>query len=148
VRVSGRVRRACEETVWAAGRSTLPGRNAYHQLATKEGQRERGDLGLYEFDFHEGFVAVVEEVACLAGVNAHDTEQELAAETQRKGHFVLFDDGLRGAHDACLQQLRLGQLALVRCQPHLGQRALPQLAQFAKSRAWGVCTFLERIASE
>jgi hypothetical protein len=56
-----------------------------------------------EFDFHECFIAVVEQVACLPRVNADDSKQKLPAEAQGNGRVVLFYDCLSGADDACLQ---------------------------------------------
>ena len=78
VRVSGIVRRAWEVAVWAVGKSTLPGRNAYrppkfnymhHQYdsVTGEGKSQKGlgRGGGYKFDFHEGFIAVIKKIASL-----------------------------------------------------------------------------------
>jgi len=110
VRVSGRVRRAWEVAVWAAGKSTLPGRNAYrtpkfnclhHQYdKAHDTQREKisrsgaqGD-GKYKFDFHESFIAVIKKIPGLPRINPDNTKKKLSAETQSEGGLVLFDDCL------------------------------------------------------
>jgi hypothetical protein len=50
--------------------------------------------GRYQFDLHEGFVAVVEEVAGFSRVDTYDSKEKLAAESQGKRSFILFYDGL------------------------------------------------------
>lgn len=86
-------------------------------------QRGRETRVTYHLDLHECFIAVVEEITGLAAVDSDDAEQELATETEGERRIVGGDDGIDTVLQIVLQDLYLGDLALlVGGQPRLGQR--------------------------
>lgn len=81
-------------------------------------------LHTYHLDLHQGFVAIIEQVAGLAAVDADDAEQQLATQAEGEGGIIGGDDGIHAVLQVVLQNLDLGDLALlVGREPCLGQGA-------------------------
>jgi hypothetical protein len=76
--------------------------------------------GAHHFYLQKGIVAVVEEILGLAAVDANDTQEELAAETEGHELDLLAHDGVDGLLDVGLERLRLRELAL-----HVGGEPYP-----------------------
>lgn len=79
----------------------------------------------YHLDLHQSFVAIVQQVAGLAAVDADNTEQQLAAKTEGERRIIAgSDDGVDTVLEVVLKNLDLGDLALlVGREPCLGQGA-------------------------
>lgn len=84
-------------------------------------QRAKG--GTYHLDLHQSFVAIVQQVSCLAAVDPHDTKKQLASQSQRHGCLTGGDDLLDTLGEVRLQDVLFGQLALqVGGEPDSSQR--------------------------
>lgn len=80
-------------------------------------------LCTHHLDLHQGFIAVVKQVSCLAAVDSDDAEEQLAGQPQRHWCLAGCDDLLDTLGEVGLQDVLLGQLALqVGRQPDAGQR--------------------------
>lgn len=80
------------------------------------------------FDLCQGIGAVIKKVPGLSAVDSHDTEQQLATQTQSHGRLALADDVLHIIFQVRLQYILLCELALkVGGKPNACQR--PGLGQ-------------------
>lgn len=70
------------------------------------------EICAYHFHFHDGLIAVVEEVPGFPTVNPNYTQKELTTETESHWSLVWVDDGLDTVRDILLEDVRLRKLAL------------------------------------
>lgn len=93
----------------------------------------------YKLDLHEGFVAVIKQVAGLSAVDPHDTEQKLAAQTEGHWSLALVDNGMDAGLDVGLENVALGELALkVGGEPDTSQRAGLGQESLGVEHGWGL----------
>ena len=79
--------------------------------------------GTHHLDLDQGLVAVVQKVARLATVDADDTQQQMATQSESHGGLVGINDIFNILLKVGLQHIGLGQFALeVRGDPDTGQR--------------------------
>lgn len=77
------------------------------------GQGKRDNVECtHHLDFHESFIAIVEQIPCFAAVDSHDAQQQLAAQPERHWRLTLVNNRIHAAFDVRLKDVGFGELAL------------------------------------
>lgn len=94
--------------------------------------------GAYHLNLHQGFIAIVKEVASLTAVDANNSQEQLSTQSQGHRGLALVDNGIDTTLDIGLQNVRLGEFAFdIRRQPNASQ--WPGFRQEGLGIEHGVC---------